>query len=60
MTDGEDDLPNQIWVCDQCRSEHNDLILIGKWRLTDRKEDADIMCAVCSHKQKQPLEEQPH
>jgi hypothetical protein len=37
----------EIWVCDACKKTNNDHILMGEWKLIDRRSDSVIPCAIC-------------
>ena len=37
----------EIWVCDACKKTNNDRILMGEWKLIDRRYDCSIPCSVC-------------
>ena len=36
-----------IWVCGKCKKDNMDKVLLGKWKLIDRKDDDSIPCDVC-------------
>lgn len=36
-----------IWVCGKCKKDHMESILLGKWKLIDRRDDNAIPCDVC-------------
>lgn len=37
----------ELWVCEDCKKAHAELILLKSWRLIDRKND-DSVCEYCS------------
>lgn len=37
----------EIWVCEACKKANTQLILTGKWKLIDRRNNAKIPCGVC-------------
>lgn len=37
----------ELWVCEDCKKTHAELILLKSWRLIDRKND-DSVCEYCS------------
>jgi len=34
----------EVWVCADCRKDHTDMILVGKWRLIDKSIDPKLNC----------------
>lgn len=36
-----------IWVCGKCKKDNLESILLGKWKLIDRRTDNAIPCDVC-------------
>lgn len=36
-----------IWVCGKCKKAHIEAVLLGRWKLIDRKDDDSIPCDVC-------------
>jgi len=37
----------EAWVCEPCKKENGDNILLGKWKLIARHEGNDIRCTIC-------------
>lgn len=42
---------SEIWVCEICKKANNERILLGKWKLIDRREQYDVPCAFCGENQ---------
>ncbi|MEW6593330.1 MAG: hypothetical protein AB1413_00505 [Thermodesulfobacteriota bacterium] len=38
----------EIWVCEACKKANGERILLGKWKLIDRREHYDVPCALCA------------
>ena len=38
----------EIWVCEICKKNNSERILLGKWKLIDRREHLDVPCALCA------------
>lgn len=36
-----------IWVCEACKKGKIEFILTGKWKLIDRSNESEILCAIC-------------
>ncbi len=47
---GDENTP-EIWVCEVCKKANGERILLGKWKLIDRREQYDVPCALCAGKQ---------
>lgn len=43
---GDDSTP-EIWVCETCKKASSEYILLGKWKLIDRREQFDVPCTLC-------------
>lgn len=39
--------PEEIWACSACKKSHGEEILLGKWKLIDMRDSADIPCGLC-------------
>ena len=37
----------ELWVCEDCKRSHGELILLKSWRLIDKKDD-DSACEYCT------------
>lgn len=37
----------ETWVCENCRKENNEFILLGYWKLIDKRYDAVMPCDRC-------------
>lgn len=37
----------ELWICEDCKKSHAELILLKSWRLIDRKND-DSACEYCA------------
>ena len=37
----------ELWVCENCKKAHAELILLKSWKLIDKKDD-DSACEYCS------------
>lgn len=47
---GDENTP-EIWVCEHCKKANSERILLGRWKLIDRRELIDQPCALCSENQ---------
>lgn len=47
---GDENAP-EIWVCEHCKKANSERILLGRWKLIDRRELFDVPCAVCGENQ---------
>ena len=36
-----------IWVCENCKKDHSELILRGKWKLIGRCRNSEVLCYKC-------------
>lgn len=49
------DTPGQeVWACEACKKDNNELILTGTWKLVDRCNDDSIPCEVCGRTNQRP------
>jgi len=43
------DKSREVWVCDSCKKENAENILLGRWKLIDKRDDNDQPCPACGN-----------
>ena len=52
-------LLEEIWACENCRKMNTYQILIGEWRLIDKRENVNFECDNCRAKQREAEQQIP-
>ncbi|MFC1524228.1 hypothetical protein ACFL6N_05490 [Thermodesulfobacteriota bacterium] len=47
LAEDEEGMPLELWACNECRRNNNNLILLRKWRLIEQSNDEKILCDTC-------------